>query len=218
MNICVIGAGTKGHFGNDFVNRAKSEGHSVYTLSHINHNENQENHKWIEFSSADRVAYMYNQLIKDIDNIDIFLYNSVAGGGPMTPTDFTEDAVNIEDKRFFDGICVNVIAPYKLAIASLKKMKEGSKIVFMTTGMSTNIDNLTQTWMAGYAGSKAYQNFIMKGLAEHNDKGIIVSSLAPFFPYWEPENYKIVFEKAYTQIMNINKSHNGKIIDIGIGT
>jgi short-subunit dehydrogenase len=218
MNICVIGAGTKGHFGNDFVNRARSEGHLVYTLSHMDHNDDHENHKWVDFSDSDKVVNVYKELIKDIDNIDILLYNSVAGGGPMVPENFTETAGRFEDKDFFNGVRVNVIVPYKLAIASLKKMKEGSKIVFMTTGMSRNIDNLALPIMATYAGSKAYQNFIMKALAEHNNKGVIVSSLAPFFPYWEPENYKIVFNKAYNRTMNIDKSHNGKIIDIGIGT
>jgi len=218
MNICVIGAGTKGHFGNDFVNRARSEGHSVYTLSHIDHKEDQENHKWVDFSVTNQVVNVYKELIKDIDNIDILLYNSVSGGGPMQPASFTENANNFEDNDFFEGVRVNVIIPYKLSIASLKKMKEGSKIIFMTTGMSRSIDNLALPIMATYAGSKAYQNFIMKALAEHNNKGVIVSSLAPFFPYWEPENYKIVFNKAYNRTMNIDKSHNGKIIDIGIGT
>jgi short-subunit dehydrogenase len=218
MNICVIGAGTKGHFGNDFVNRARSEGHSVYTLSHMDHNDNHENHKWVDFSSSDRVVDVYKELIKDIDNIDILLYNSVGGGGPMQPANFTETANNFNDNDFFGGVRINVIIPYKLSIASLKKMKEGSKIIFMTTGMSKSIDNLALPIMATYAGSKAYQNFIMKALAEHNGKGVIVSSLAPFFPYWEPENYKIVFNKAYNRIIDINKTHNGKIIDIGIGT
>ena len=218
MNICVIGAGNKGHFGNDFVNRARSEGHTVYTLSHTNHQDTHENHKWIMFSNIDRVVDTYKNLIKDIDNIDIFLYNSVGGGGPMSAGAFTDDAMPISDETFFEGIRVNVIAPYKLAIASLKKMSEGSKIVFMTTGMSTSIENLALPIMASYAGSKAYQNYIMKGLAEHNNKGAIVSSVAPFFPYWEPEQYKTVFDKAYNHIMNINKNHNGKIIDIGPGT
>lgn len=218
MNICVIGAGVKGHFGNDFVNRAKSEGHTVYTLSHMDYKEDQSNHAWISFSNATLVSMAYTNLIKNIDNIDILLYNSVQGSGPANPRDFTESANKIDDNEFLNGIRVNVIIPYKLSIASLKKMKEGSKIVFMTTGMSKGIDNLALPIMAGYAGAKSYQNFIMKGLAEHNDKGVIVSSVAPFFPYWEPENYKIVFDNTFNHIMNIDKTHNGKIIDVGLNT
>ena len=215
MNICVIGAGVKGHFGNDFVNRARNDGHTVYTLSHKDYGDNEPNHAWNNFSNSDQIVKVYNELTKDINNIDIFLYNSVFNSWvPMIPAHFTETATKFNDSDFFNSILVNVIAPYKLSIASLKKMKEGSKIIFMTTGMSTGIDNLALPIRAGYAGSKSYQNFIMKGLAEHNNKGVIVSSIAPYFQYNEPENYKIAFDKAYNHIMTIDQTHNGKIIHI----
>jgi NAD(P)-dependent dehydrogenase (short-subunit alcohol dehydrogenase family) len=219
MNICVIGPGTPGHFGNDFVKRAEADGHTVYTLSHKDHKDRQHNHKVFGFSNVDRLAVVYKELVKDVDNIDLLLYNSVYGrGGAMCPEMFMENTVPCPDSDFFDNLRVNVIAPYKLSIASLKKMKEGSKIVFMTTGMSTGIDNLVPPIMATYAGAKAYQNYIMKALAEHNDKGVIVSSIAPMFHYEDVEGYKIAFERAYNHLMNIDNSHNGKIKHIGIGT
>jgi hypothetical protein len=65
--------------------------------------------------------------------------------------------------------------------------------------------------MVGYAGFKGIQNHLMIGLAHHNDKGAIVTCVAPHFEYDDAEKYKTVLNTTYEYITQLTKEHNGKI-------
>jgi hypothetical protein len=54
----------------------------------------------------------------------------------------------------------------------------------------------------------------MLGLANYNDKDVIVSSISPALTYDNLERYQSVLNKIYAHIMNITTEHNGKVAEI----
>lgn len=214
MNILVIGGGAKGRFGNDFVNRARDDGHRVLVVSHKDHGYDNEDHVVADFNSTEDVMQTVENLLSKIDKLDIFLYNTVAGAGPWIPEHFQSTSKFFPESDWLFNLRVNVIIPNNLSIIALKKMSKGSKLVFMTTGRSYYIEDTSDPHIPSYYGGKAFQNHIMIGFGMYNDKGAIASSITGHFDYPNPEVYRILFEKAYQHVMNLDESHNGKVIPI----
>jgi hypothetical protein len=207
MNIVVVGGGTFGHFGNDFVRKAKSDGHTVKVLSHRKSKDSDET---LNFFNLHEVVSKFNSVTSDIDTVDIFLYNTVYRGESDQPRQFTSKA-NISEKVYLYGLYVNVIVPHRLSIEVLKRMNAQSKILFMTTDVIYDRERTQNLDKLSYYGGKAYQHQLMLALAEHNDKGATVSSISPYFNYENTAEYKKAFAQVYDHVFN--KTENGKVFD-----
>jgi NAD(P)-dependent dehydrogenase (short-subunit alcohol dehydrogenase family) len=211
MNIVVIGGGEPGKFGNDFCLRARSEGHIVYILSHKDYNNQDPYHHYTDFKQSDLVVDAFRQLTRGIDNIDLFVFNTSSGTYPNLETDFkSTSSVNID--RYNLGIYYSVALPHILCIEAFKKMSKGSRFVFLSSKMGMEFRRTHYTEMAGYAGAKAFQIHLMMSLSHHNNVGAIGTTVCPHFPYNEPHNYPVVFEKVYNYILTFNKNANVEFI------
>ena len=224
MNIVLIGCASLGKFGNDFYHRAMHEGHTVYSLSHANHNLSDQRHVFAPFDTTQSedgsipIHTTYKQLIAEIDNIDIFLYNSNNGAYPSDATALRSDGA-VDFWAWKKSLDVQVVIPHILILESLKKMSSGSGIVFMTTGLSYDFSQKNHEYSkyVGYAGLKGVQNHLMMGLAAHNDKGAIATCVAPHFTYDDPGKYAIMFDRVYDYVTNLTAANNGKIRQIWPG-
>jgi hypothetical protein len=210
MNIVVFGGGEPGKFGNDFCRMARREGHNVFILSHKDYANGDPQHMHTECRERQYVVEDFNRLTESIDHIDIFLYNGRMDGYPGWPEHFKSTA-KVSSDMWYNNLHFTVILPHILSIEALKKMSEGSKIVFLTTGLATELDRTKWTELAGYAGLKAAQNHLMIALANHNDRGAFVCSISPHFPYEDRNRYNIVCRKVYENILGFNSKQNGKI-------
>jgi NAD(P)-dependent dehydrogenase (short-subunit alcohol dehydrogenase family) len=199
MNIVVIGAGRG--FGKDFVKLAKAQGHTVKTLSH---KKSAVTDAVINFLFVSDAVKKFNYITEDLPTIDILLYNSTYKGYPNKSLDFTSQGT-LSERSYQYGLNVNVVAPHLLSIESLKKMQAGSKIFFMTTDVIYDRDRVNDRDHLSYYGGKAYQHQLMLALAEHNDKGVIVSSISPYF------DYNKTFDIVYNHIFG--NTENGKVFD-----
>ena len=207
MNIVVIGGGSVGKFGNDFVKRAQLEGHTVRVLSH---RSSKDTSATLNFLDIDNAVNKFNEVTSDLETIDLFLYNTTYKGYPDTDLAFTSKSV-VKEKLYVHGFYVQVIIPHCLCIEALKKMNAASKIVFMTTDVIYDRERTENLEHLGYYGGKAYQHQLMLALAECNDKGTTVSSVSPFFEYNNKLEYNKSFVKVYEHILG--KTDNGKVFD-----
>ena len=82
MNIVVVGGGTRGKFGNDFVVRARNEGHNVVIISHKSNNTNDQFQFITDYSSVEAVVETFTEATKNFDKIDIMIYNVNVGAYP----------------------------------------------------------------------------------------------------------------------------------------
>jgi hypothetical protein len=207
MNIVVIGGGSIGKFGNDFVRAAKSAGHTVRVVSHRTSKDTDVS---VNFLNLEEVVEKFISVTSDLDSIDIFLYNTNYKGHPDSEEMFTSQGT-IKEKLYMYGFYVHAVVPHRLAIEALKKMNAESKIFFMTTDVIYDRERTENLYKLGYYGGKAYQHQLMLALAECNDKGTIVSSISPFFDYENKSNYANTFSIVYKHIFS-NVS-NGKVFD-----
>lgn len=207
MNIVVVGGGTPNRFGNDFVIRAKEEGHTVRVLSH---RTNKHSDEIINFLSILDAVSKFNAITEDLLTLDILLYNTSYKGHPEESKDFTSSGA-LKEKLYLYGFYTNVIIPHRLSIEALKIMHEGSKILFMTTDVIYDRERSENLHKLAYYGGKAYQHQLMLALAACNDKGVSVSSVSPYFNYSNPIEYKKTFEQVYKHIFG--KTINGKVFD-----
>ncbi len=207
MNIVVVGGGTFGRFGNDFVRSAKEAGHTVRVLSH---RTNDDTDATLTFLSVEDAVAKFNKVTEDLDTIDILLYNSTHKGHPDDPSTFTS-AGKVKEKVYVHGFYVHAIIPHALSIEALKKMNAQSKIVFMTTDVIYDRERGNNLYKLGYYGGKAYQHQLMLALADSNDKGVTVSSVSPMFDYEDRKQYAKTFNIVYDHIFG--NTQNGKVFD-----
>ena len=207
MNIVVVGGGRVGRFGNDFVRRAKSHGHTVKVISH---RSSKDTDAVINFMNIKDAVTKLQSITAELEHIDILLYNSTYKGHPENRQLFTSCGT-INEKLYLYGFYLHVIVPHALALEILKKMNALSKILFVTTDVIYNRERTENLDHLGYYGGKAYQHQLMLALAECNDKNAVVSSISPYFNYNDKEEYKRAFEQVYEHIFS--KTENGKVFD-----
>ena len=206
MNIVVVGGGAVGKFGNDFVRHAKADGHEVRVISH---RTSKDSDATINFLSVAEAVDKFTDITRDLDRIDVLLYNSTHKGYPNGTDSFTSKSI-IKEKLYVHGFYIQVLIPHALSIEALKKMDDKSKIIFMTTDVIYDRERTENLDKLGYYGGKAYQHQLMLALAECNDKGATVSSVSPFFDY-EGDSYSNAFTEVYQHIFG--NTHNGKVFD-----
>jgi hypothetical protein len=207
MNIVVVGGGTFGRFGNDFVRKAKADGHVVRVLSH---RTTKDTDATINFLKLEDVVAKFNTITKDLEHIDILLYNSTYKGYPNDSILFTSNGT-IKEKLYLHGFYVQVLIPHALAIETLKKATDASKIIFLTTDVIYDRERTENLDHLGYYGGKAYQHQLMLALADCNDKDATVSSISPFFDYENKQKYNETFDVVYKHIFG--NTQNGKVFD-----
>jgi NAD(P)-dependent dehydrogenase (short-subunit alcohol dehydrogenase family) len=208
MNIVIIGGGVQGRFGNDLALRFRQDGHRVKILSHVEH-------PGIDQYSADFTSYqsLHNQfelMVADLDSIDIFVYNTTVPIPPWNPDEFKSSAT-VDIEAWNKVTHLHVIVPHLLSIKALNKMSEGSKLIFMTSALAIDWDNMYNPQLVGYASGKAAQTHLMRGLGLFNDKKAIATALHAPFDYHEPDYYKSIFERCYQYILTCDSSDNAKI-------
>ena len=213
MNVIVVGGGSPNKFGNDLVNRLRGEGHDVYILSHRDNGTNDLKQVIADFSSFDDVLDKFKTILTALPNLDLLVYNSNCGNYPATEDDLKSTSL-VNDKEWQQTFLVHVIIPHALSIEALKKMSSNSKMVFMSSGLAIDYKRTEWTNAVGYASGKAGQTQLMLGLAHNNDKGVIVTSILPFFQYDNKEIYQTIFERAYNYISNLSIENNGKMENI----
>ena len=215
MNICVIGGGgPAGRFGRDFCDRARAEGHNVYVLSHQDYQQNDPKQTWADFNNIDNVVTKFTQLISAVDHIDIFIYNSkqsLKGSFPYAAQHFGSTTNVNYAKGWYNTVDIHAVIPHRLCVAALKKMSSSSKLVFMVSGLAMNFDRDHWTSSVGYAVGKAAQIFLMMAFSAHNDRGAISTAVSPHFEYSDPDYYKIIFNRVYKHILDMDQNQNGKI-------
>ncbi len=217
MNIVIIGGGRPQHFGNDLALRAEQQGHDVRILSHKDYGVNNPKHLYADMDRSNQPAIdTFQRLTADLTHIDLFLYNTVSGAGPWNEQDFTTQSRRIPERDWLYNLRINVILPYELTLLALAKMNNQSKIVYMTTGRSYNMQDDNPPFIASYYGAKAWANHVMKSFAHYNDRGASAVSVTSHFDYSNPEAYKPVFDRAYDYIVNSQDHHksNGRVITI----
>lgn len=222
MKICVIGGnGEVGRFGRDFCDLARADGHEVYVLSHDGHMPTDpplipfdDKHVFAKFGNSSKVyVKAFNDLLKDVDKLDIMLYNSNSWSYPSEIDQFQSTSSFIEN-GWEHAIRIHAAIPHALSLAALHKMDSTSKVVFVTSGLSFTLDRDYCTEEAGYAGCKGAQNQLMIALAHHNDKGVTFTSFAPDFSYHNPKYYQETLGKVYNHVMTVGPEMNGKIVEI----
>ncbi len=207
MNIVVVGGGTFGRFGNDFVRQAKRQGHTVRVLSH---RTTKDTDATINFLNLEDVITKFTSITQDLDQIDIMLYNTTYKGYPNESVLFTSKGI-IKEKLYLHGLYVQVLVPHALAVETLKKATDATKIIFLTTDVIYDRERTQNLDHLGYYGGKAYQHQLMLALADCNDKGATVSSISPFFDYDNKQKYNETFAVVYEHIFG--NTQNGKVFD-----
>jgi short-subunit dehydrogenase len=219
MNILVIGPGqTSGKFGKDFCELARNDGHDVFTISHGYSKKVEPTQIFADFNDIESMNNAFDTLTKEFVHLDMMLYNSnYSGSFPNDETQMFNETSMVPTTAYLESLQIQVICPHFFAIKALSKMTNGDRIVFMTTGLTyarfdENVYTARYAHHVGYIGSKSYQNALMMGLAENNQKSVIVASIAPHFPYEDPAKYNIVLGQTYRRIMKITDADNANVI------
>ena len=214
MNICIIGGGQ--NFGKVISDKFRNDGHSVYVLSHTEHENMDDNHRSCNFSNPLKVVDTFKELISNVDTIDVLLYNTNGNSGPSEEISFTSNCPDYvyQIKNWNYSLNTGVIIPHLLSVECLKKMNESSKIVFMTTYMARHFDRDSFKNLASYAGMKAVQNHLMIALAEYNDKKATIFSIEPYLPRHDVEVFDKNVGRIYSELISMNREHSGKLISI----
>jgi hypothetical protein len=215
MNILVIGGGGQpGHFGRDFCDRARLDGHSVYVISHRDYGTGDPKQISADFNNPSSVVGAFRTVMQGVDHLDMMLYNSSAYGYPNNTNDF-QSTTRVDIQAHYLNYNTYILYPHLLSIEALKIMNKNSKIIFLTTGLTLNWmwedEKSDLTRLAGYIGGKSFQNHLMIGLANYNDKEVTVTSLSPHFDYTNVDVYKSSLELTYHRILNVGARDNGKI-------
>jgi hypothetical protein len=117
MNIIVVGGGTTNRFGNDFVVRAKTEGHTVRVLSH---RSSKDSNTTTNFLNLEETVSKFKSITEELPVIDILIYNSNYKGHLDDKKLFTSQAI-LKEKLYLYGFYVHAIVPHALSVESLKK-------------------------------------------------------------------------------------------------
>lgn len=214
MNICIIGGGQ--NFGKVIADKFRSAGHGVYVLSHTEHENMDKNHKSSNFANPLKVVDTFKELTKDLEKIDVLLYNTNGNSGPSEEISFTSKCPDYvyQIKNWNYSLNTGVIIPHLLSVEALKKMDDTSKIVFMTTYMARHFDRDSFKNLASYAGMKAVQNHLMIAMAEYNDKKATIFSIEPYLPMNVTEVYEKNVDRIFNELTSTDIERSGKLISI----
>ena len=212
MNIVVVGGGTPGHFGSDFAKRARSEGHTVYVISHSDSYAD-EHTTVADFTNTASVVSAYKSIVEKTSNdVEILLYNSTADSYPNKVEHFVKHEV--DEAAYLQTLRLHSIIPHALALEFNNSGNENSRMIFMASRSGLMLNRWEENEGLGYAGGKAFQARLMIAMARINTKGPIYTAVCPDFGYADPKHYPGVFETVYNHVTTVSWDHNGKIVGI----
>jgi short-subunit dehydrogenase len=209
MNIIILGGGTPNKFGHDFALKARGEGHKVVIFSHKLNGLNDPDQHVINYEDLNKTKLIFQAALQDISKIDLIIFNANGFSYPYVSRD---PFSNIDPIEYHKSINLHAIVPHLLLGESINKMDEGSKVVYMTTGLAYNLVRSEYHQHYGYGGHKSFMTHLMLGFATNRTKNITFSIFSPHFPYEDREKYKKVFENCYQWILSHDDSANGKIM------
>lgn len=219
--VVIIGGGQKS--GRMIADRFRDNGDTVRVLSHRDHPDSLP----ADFTDVNDVVRKFRQLVNDLDSIDIFLYNTNSHFGPAGSVDFkknphwysprqAKDRQAQLEEQWHKNMQFGMLLPNLLVLAALEKMNGSSVGLFMTTFISyahLDLDN-PYTDLLSYKAVKSVQNHMMLAFAAHNDAGATFCSVAPHYPYEDPEKLNVVIENVYQAIKNAGPESNGKFLEV----
>lgn len=208
MNILILGGGKTGKFGNDFAERARTEGHQVFIFSHKKNEKNDNDQYVIDYDNLDNTKKVFEEVLQKIDTVDIILLNQ---NGRSYPYFDQHDIENVEIQLYINSLHFHVTISHLLISCAYKKLQDNSKIIFMSTGLAFQYNRNDYHAHYGYGGFKSLMTHIMLGLAHSRKKKIIHTILSPHFTYNDLPNYKKVFNNCYDWVFAHDDSCNAKI-------
>ena len=115
-NIVVVGGGAPGKFGNDFVIKAKSEGHNVIVISHRDYGYNDENFMWVNFEGLYYTEYkvVMDKILQKFDKIDILFFNQ---NGTFYPAHVADIFNPVRIQTYLTGLNLHIVVPHKIIIS-----------------------------------------------------------------------------------------------------
>ena len=209
MNIVVVGGGTVGKFGNDFVKKARSEGHRVINLSHIDHQTGHADDREINYKNLDINKPVLAQVANDLGDIDIILFNQ---NGPCYP-DTIEHLFGYPNLyNYHETMMSKVIMPHLIISLLYNNLKEGSKVVYLSSSMAFEYERQHYQAGAGYPGAKSFGAHLILSMARTRTKNVTFSIVCPFFIYNDPDQYSQALENIYKYVFVHDDTYNGKFV------
>lgn len=213
MNIILVGGGstnaTIGRFGNQFLNKARSEGNRVINISHRNHHTGHVDDRVIDYHNADKIKEVCEKISIDMPIIDIVLFNQT---GDAFPHEETELFAEPDFQKYYRTMNIAVAAPHLIISSLYKNLVDGSKVLNMSSTMAFSYERDNYISAVGYPGAKGYATHLIMSMARCRTKKITFSSLCPYFLYQKPEWYENSFNVTYDHIFKHDDSCNGKIL------
>lgn len=209
MNIIVLGGGAPGKFGNDFVNKARSEGHRVIVLSHRDRNTGNSDDRIINYRNIESIKPVLQQISKEIPVIDIILFNQTGAGYPYSAEElFSEPNLS----EYNNLLNIHVVVPHLVTAMLHGNLIDGSKVIFMSSTMAFEYGRSNFGSMVGYPAGKSFVTHLMSSMSRSRTKNITFSAVCPYFMYNEPEKYQETLQYLYTHIFQHDDTMNGKIV------
>lgn len=210
MNIVLVGGGTPNHFGNQFLNKARSEGHRVINLSHRNHNTGHVDDRALNYHSPEKIKEVCQKITEDMPVIDIVIFNQT---GDAFPHESTELFAEPNFERYYRTLHVAVAAPHLIISCLYNNLVDGSKVLNMGSTMAFEYEREHFISAVGYPGAKSYATHLIMSMARCRTKQVTFSCMCPYFLYNKPEVYADTFVQTYNYILTHDDSYNGKIVN-----
>lgn len=209
MNIVVLGGGTTGKFGNDFVKKARGEGHRVIVLSHKDHGTGNSDDRVIDYNNLNSSKMTLQTVGQDMPSVDIVLFNQNGGGYPFS----VDDLFGHPDiTQYTRNMAAHAAIPQLIVVTLLNNLHDDSKVVFMSSTMAFEYDRNKAVSMVGYPAGKSFATHLMTSMARTRPKKITFSAICPFFLYHDVEKYQQTLKHLYDYILNHDDTFNGKIV------
>lgn len=210
MNIIVLGGGATGKFGNDFAIKARSEGHRVVIFSHKCNETGDVDQHVIDYNDFDSTQDIFTTVIEKISSIDIVLINQNGISYPNIDEHF--DHEHVDPSSYYQMLNLHSITTHLLLTITYPKMLDGSKVLYMSTGLAYRMLSEDRHPYSGYAAIKAFMTHIIIGLANNRKKKIIYTTVSPHFTYDNINRYQMIFDNLYEWILKHDDTFNGKMI------
>jgi NAD(P)-dependent dehydrogenase (short-subunit alcohol dehydrogenase family) len=207
MNIVILGGGTPNKFGHDFALAARACGHRVVIFSHKKNGLDDPDQHVIDYDDLDATAKVFAQALDEFSQIDIILLNQ---NGTTYPRDAATIPI-VDVASYTHSFNLYVVAGHLLVSKAYWKLADGSKVVYMSTGLAFQHtrEQFCDMNHFSYSGYKSLMTHVIMGFAHNRRKKTIFTVLSPHFPYEDHDNYKKVFAVCRDWIFDHDESANG---------
>lgn len=210
-NILILGGGAPGtsRFGNQFVQKARSEGHRVINLSHKDYSTGNIDDIYIDYYDLDQAKSVIEKVKESMPIVDVLYFNQNGEGYPHDEEDIFSEPWPL---KYHNLIQTTLVIPH-LLISKLypNNLVEGSRVLFASSHMAFQYERTYYPSAVGYPGGKSFVTHFMASAARCRTKKVTFSAICPAFLYDDPKLYADAFRITYDYILNHDDSANGKI-------